>query len=397
MPTKSAFPTPASTDVRRIIVLLAVAGACSGASFRVADPLLPKIADEFQVSLAAAAGIVTGFALAYGLFQLVHGPLGDSLGKLRAVTLALGIAAAGSLACAAASSLSALILFRFMAGVGAAGVIPLSFAFIGDNVPYERRQEVLGSFIAGTLLGQSLGPLLGGVFSDYFGWRLAFVTIAAGFLTLGLLLWPYRSDASATPRAAGFNPLARYAMLLQRRNVRLVLAAVAAEGFLFFGAFGFLGAWLQLRFGLSYTAIGLIAAGYGVGGLLYSLGVRRLVQRLGERGLVTAGGGVLLMCFVALALAPSWRVCPPLVIGLGLGYFMLHNTLQTRATEMAPEARGSAVSFFAMCLFLSQAAGVALAGHLVPAVGFEALFLAAGLGLAALAWWFRRQLQALHS
>jgi predicted MFS family arabinose efflux permease len=185
-------------------------------------------------------------------------------------------------------------------------------------------------------------------------------------------------------------------MLLARSNVRVVLAAVAAEGFLFFGAFGFLGAWLQLRFGLSYTAIGLIAAGYGVGGLGYSLGVRPLVRRLGERGLVAAGGLVLLGCFVGLALLPSWHFAPPLVVGLGLGYFMLHNTLQTRATEMAPQARGSAVSFFAMSLFLSQAAGVALAGYVVPAIGFEALFAAAGLGLALLAWWFRRRLQAVH-
>jgi predicted MFS family arabinose efflux permease len=262
-------------------------------------------------------------------------------------------------------------------------------------VPYERRQEVLGSFIAGTLLGQSVGPLLGGVLSDYFGWRLAFVVIATGFLTLGLLLWPHRGKAAPVAGKREFNLLARYAMLLRRPNVRVVLAAVAAEGFLFFGAFGFLGAWLQLRFGLSYTAIGLIAAGYGVGGLAYSIAVRPLLRRLGERGLVAAGGLVLLGCFVGLALLPSWHLAPPLVVGLGFGYFMLHNTLQTRATEMAPQARGLAVSFFAMCLFLSQAAGVALAGYLVAASGFEPLFAAAGLGLALLAWWFRRRLQAL--
>ncbi len=76
-------------------------------------------------------------------------------------------------------------MYRFLTGMTAGAVIPLSFAFVGDTVPYEGRQMLLGRFIAGNLLGQTFGPLLGGVFSDYIGWRATFLVPAAAFLAIG--------------------------------------------------------------------------------------------------------------------------------------------------------------------------------------------------------------------
>ena len=74
-----------ATEIRRTLLLLAAGGFVSGLSIRLAEPLLPKVAHDFGVSVAAASVLITGFTLAYGLFQLVHGPLGDRIGKLRAV------------------------------------------------------------------------------------------------------------------------------------------------------------------------------------------------------------------------------------------------------------------------------------------------------------------------
>jgi predicted MFS family arabinose efflux permease len=193
----------------------------------------------------------------------------------------------------------------------AGAVIPLSFAFVGDNVAYEGRQALLGRFIVGNLLGQTFGPLLGGVFSDSIGWRATFLVPAAAFFVIGLLLIPLaRAEGAAQLyRTGGGNPVRRYVSLLRLQRVRIVLLAVALEGFLFFGTFAYLGAYLRHDFGLSYTAIGFILAGFGLGGVLYSVLVRVLLLRLGQHGLVGAGGVLLLVCFVVLALAASWAVC----------------------------------------------------------------------------------------
>ena len=381
-------------DTRRSLFLLASGGFVSGLTMRVAEPLLPKVAHDFDVSVAAAAVLITGFTLAYGMFQLVHGPLGDRIGKLRAVTIALLLAALACAACALASSLETLALYRFLTGMTAGAVIPLSFAFVGDNVPYQGRQALLGRFIAGNLLGQTFGPLLGGVFSDSIGWRAVFLVPAVSFFVIGLLLLPLaRAEGATQPHRVGAgHPVQRYASLLRSRRVRIVLLAVAIEGFLFFGMFAYLGAYLRHDFGLSYTAIGFIMAGFGVGGVLYSLLVRVLLRRLGQRGLVGAGGALLLACFLILALAPGWAMCAAAIATLGLAFYMLHNTLQTRATEMAPEARGSAVSAFAFCLFLGQTLGVSAVGLGIEHAGYRLLMGITGVALAALAYWFRRRL-----
>jgi predicted MFS family arabinose efflux permease len=376
------------------IALLAVAAFVSGANLRIADPLIPKLADEFAVTVGGAASVVSGFTLAYALFQIVHGPLGDRIGKLRAVAIGMFIAAAASLACAAAPSLGLLVLGRFLTGMGAAAVIPLSFAYIGDQVPYERRQLVMGRFIGAVLSGQVFGPLLGGALSQYLSWRLGFVAIGAVFAVVGLRLLPAARHAAPTMPVRAPNPLVQYARLARDPWVRVVVLTVAAEGFLFYGAFAYLGAYLASAFGLGYLLIGLTLAGFSIGGVVYSLLVGRLLPRLRERGLAAAGGSLLLICFLGIALAPSWPLSVPFFVASGLAFYMLHNTLQTRATEMAPRARGAGVSFFAFSLFVGQAAGVAAFGTGIERIGYAPLFVAAGMGLALLAAWFRRRLPA---
>ena len=192
----------AAPEIRRILLLLAGGGFVSGLSIRLAEPLLPKVAHDFGVSVAAASVLITGFTLAYGLFQLVHGPLGDRIGKLRAVVGALVLAATTSAACTFAPSLDWLAALRFLTGMTAGAVIPLSFAFIGDNVPYEHRQTVLAQFITGTLMGQTLGPLIGGILSDSIGWRATFLIPACAFPRHRCADWPRVAQrrAKAAPR-----------------------------------------------------------------------------------------------------------------------------------------------------------------------------------------------------
>jgi predicted MFS family arabinose efflux permease len=386
----------AGTPPRRALLLLAIAGFVSGASMRVAEPLLPTLARDFGTGVRDASVVLAAFSFAYRSFQIVHGPLGDRIGKLRLASVALLLAAIAAMACAAAPTLGTLAALRFATGMFSGAIIPLSLAWIGDHVDYAYRQAVLGRFVAGTLLGQSFGPLLGGVLSDLVGWHATFVALGAAFLLVGSALSIDARHDRGTARGARVAPWRQYLAILRSRRARPVLFTVGVEGFLFFGAFGFAGAYVHQRFGLSDTATGLLVAGFGVGGVTYSLFVRRLVGRLGETRLVAAGGVTLLGCFTALAFAPVLAVAAGAVATLGLGFYILHNTLQTRATEMSPEARGAGVSFFALCLFLGQAAGVSVFGLMVERFGYAGPFVGAGVGLSILAIFFQARLLALR-
>jgi predicted MFS family arabinose efflux permease len=376
----------------RPIALLSAAAFVSVATMRVADPLLPQVANEFQVSAGEASIVTTAFALAYGLCQLVYGALGDRFGKYRLVTLMTLASALTTASAAFADSLALLGMARFISGATAAAIVPLSMAFVGDHVPYQDRQAVLARFLTGTIMGLVGGQVLGGTLGELVGWRAVFVLLGALFLLVGMLLALELRAARIPPPvlSSSISPTAilrGYRLLFGRPWARVILLTVFIEGFLFYGAFAFIGAYLHIRFGLGYAIIGLILAAFGLGGLLYALTVRRMIGWFGERGLALGGGIVLVLGFTLAALGPLAAMAPAITL-LGLGMYMLHATLQTHATQMAPEARGLAVSTFANALFVGQAAGVWLAGLTIDRIGFAPVFLVLGLALTVLAAWF---------
>jgi len=377
---------------------LASAAFISGANLRMFDALLPTLAEDFAVAPTVASIVITAFAFSYGVFQLVHGPLGDRVGRLRTVAVAMLIACLGSLGSALAPTLTWLTVLRFIAGIGAAGIIPVSIAWIGDHTSYENRQATLGRFIAFSITGQIMGPAFGGALAEWLSWREVLYALTVAFLVVAIALLKLdrreRERGNGAPEAhATEHFLLTYRELLRVPWVRTVLLVVLLEGALFYGGFAYAGAWLKETFDLSYLTIGAMLAGFGVGGLIYSLLVRWLLERLDEAGFAISAALVLLVFFVCLPFSPTWQVVAPLCMLGGFGFYLLHNTLQTKATEMFPRARGTAISAFALCLFCGQAVGVALFGRAIAAFGYTPSFVFVGIALLLLAWFFARQLR----
>ena len=376
-------------DERRAITLLALAAFVSSSAFRICDAMLPQLALDFGTTTGGAAYVVTAFAVAYGLVQIVFGPVGDRYGKYRVIAFATLACAIGSSVAALASSLPILIAARAVSGAAGAGIVPLSMAWIGDNVPYERRQETLARFLTGTILGMSTGQVLGGVFADTVGWRWAFALLVVGYLVVGVLLQRElrrQRETHDVPTGGQARPrfVAQAAVVWRTPWARVVLATVFIEGLLVFGSLAFAPAYLHTRFGLSLTLAGAVVAVYALGGLAYTVVARRVVARLGESGMVVAGGFVLGLAFLLYLIGPVWAVSLAASVLAGFGYYLLHATLQTNATQMVPEARGTAVAWFASCLFMGQAVGVAIAGMLVDAAGAVWIFGSSALLLPVL-------------
>jgi predicted MFS family arabinose efflux permease len=158
-----------------------------------------------------------------------------------------------------------------------------------------------------------------------------------------------------------------------------------------FGAFAYIGAHLHERFGIGPGLVGVTIAAFGIGALAYSLTARWLVPRWGQSRLMAVGIVLLASGYAVLGLTPWLWLAPVSVAVAGLGIYMLHNTLQTEATQLAPEARGLSVSMFAIMLFTGQSVGVALAGPVFDRWGGAPVFLAAAAGLLVLILWFRVQ------
>ena len=345
-------------------------GACgSSAALRACDPLLPYLATKYGVGLGAAAQTVTAFAIAYGVLQLAYGPVGDRYGKYRVITLATMGCALTSLACALAPTLSALVIARMLAGATAGALIPLSIAWIGDTVPYERRQPVLARFLIGQMFGIALGQVLGGIGADYLGAGPVFVALAVWFAATALLMGRYAPSGSESPRQSSGSIATRYASVVKARWSRVVLLTVFVEGLLLVGALAFVPTHLHQAYGLPLTAAGLVAMLFGAGGLVYAALSPVLLRRLGEPGLAAGGGVLIALAFVAIALGSNPLIAVAACLAAGLGFYMLHNTLQVNATQMAPAQRGSSLALFACTLFLGHSVGVTLAGVLAERFG----------------------------
>jgi predicted MFS family arabinose efflux permease len=341
--------------------------------------------------------VLTAFAVAYGALQLVNGPIGDRVGKYRMIFWVTAISAAGSLACALAPTLPLLVAARFATGATVGAIVPLAMAWIGDAVPYERRQTVLARFLIGTLLGGALAGAASGALGERFGWQAIFYVLAALYVVAAVLLYQELRANPATqhsPRSGEslLQAFGRMFGLLRRPWVRVVLVTVFLEGALSYGGFAFAPYHAHNVLGLSVSASGMLAALAALGGLVYAAIAGRLVPRLGERGLVISGGVLLCFGLPGLALAPSAGWAAPTLIAQGLGLIMLHNTLQLHATQMAPESRGAALALFAFCLFTGQSCGVWLSSLVVDARGTAPVFYAAGSGLVLLAFFFQRRL-----
>ena len=407
-------PTPRPQDSSAVVPLLSLCAFASAASMRICDPLLPVFANEFNVPLASAAATTNGFALAYGLCQFFLGPLGDRFGKLLIVVLTGALAGLAAIACALAPNLDWLIVARLAAGAFAGATIPLSMAWIGDNVSFAERQPVLARYLIGQMLGMSAGQIAGGALADWFGWRIAFWLIALAFAIAALTLWPRaRQEARARSGAPTEGLLSQFigesqALMTDAWSRRVILFA-GIEGFLLFGAMALVPSFVQTVHHFSPTLAGISAALFGLGGILYASNTRRLLDRLGPGGLARVGGALFAFAMIVIWLTDPgiWAVPPggnglrlldavvfiaPLVAGLG--YYMLHNTLQVQASQLSSTGRGIAFSWFASSLWVGQGLGVTAAALLAGRAGYLPVFIIASIGIFALAILFARGVRA---
>ena len=395
-------PTPSPALQKpplRAIAYLTLASFASQAMVRSVDTLLPQIATDFDTTVGTASIVVTAYAITHGTVQLVIGPTADRFGKYRSIAIACALSAITVALCGLASSLGILALARLASGMTAAWILPLALAFIGDTVPYEQRQHVLGRFMAGQIIGQMTGQAAGGILGDLFGWRMVFFLLAAMFAIASVVLLIELTTNPAT-RAAdrrvqnGRGLRADYVTIFSDPWARFVLLVTFLEGGLIYGVFPFVGAYLHSHFGLSFTAIGVVIGGFAIGGLCYAGLVNVMINRLGQIGIAVGGGVMMGAAFLALALMPVWGIAPPAVFAIGIGFYMLHNTLQTVGTQMTPQARGTSVSLFASVYFLGQTAGAFLAAPVVDRFGAPPLFVVSAIGLPLLAFWFTLRLKA---
>jgi len=380
---------PEAQRIRRLIAMFALTGFASSLIVRATDPLVASIAADLGTPVGTVALLASAFALPFALVQPFLGPVGDALGKRRVILVCQVLLGLMVLGAALAPGFGTLLLFRALSGAAAGGTMPLTLAVFGDEVPLERRQVAISRFLVFTIIGQITGGALAALVEPILGWR-GVLGLCASFSAMAALVLFLAQRRAPPVEPKPFQPmlaLQRYAMLFRLPAARILYAAVAIEGGLIFGAFPHFAPLLAER-GLGGTAeAGLAVAAFGCGGFIYAAIVGLVLRWIGQSRMVRLGGFLAAGGLTGMALATdAWAFIGCGVL-LGTGFFMIHNTIQVRVSEVAPHARGSAIAMHSFSFFVGQSVGPALMGLALHSVGSTLAFCWVAVALAGLGWW----------
>lgn len=195
--------------VRRALAGLSLSMLLASLGTSIANVALPTLAMEFGASFQKVQWIVLAYLLAVTTLIVSVGRLGDLTGRRRLLLAGIFLFSTASVFCAAAPSIELLIAARAVQGLGAAVMMTLSIAFVGETVPKEKTGSAMGLLGTMSAVGTALGPSLGGILISAAGWRWIFlVGVPLGILTFLLAHRYLPADREHTKaERAGFDKL----------------------------------------------------------------------------------------------------------------------------------------------------------------------------------------------
>lgn len=271
-----------NTTLRKVIISLSLPMLLSSLATSIANVGLPTLTQAFNASFQAAQWVVLAYLLAITTSAITIGRMGDIINKRLLLKAGITLFTLASLGCALAPSIELLIAARVFQGLGAAAMMTLTLALVGETISKGKTGRAMGMLGTLSAIGTALGPSLGGMLIAGFGWPAMFLIT----LPFGLLAWLLVSRYLPPPAAplpqppkpiTGFDPLG---MLL----LGLTLALYALSMTLGHGSFTLLN--LALLVG---AAIGVGLFGWAESRAAYPLiQIAMLRQPVLRGGLITS-------------------------------------------------------------------------------------------------------------
>ncbi|CAN5246564.1 MFS transporter [soil metagenome] len=352
------------------IFWLALAAFAIGTEAFVIAGLLPVIAADVHISLAATGQLVTVYALAYAIGSPILAVLFNNIDRKTALTLSLCAFIAGNLIAATAGSFAALMLSRMLMALGAGLLMPTANAVAVAVATPERRGRAIALVTSGLTVATVLGVPLGTLIGTHFGWRATFILVAllgavalAG-LQFGLPRGLPRTTATLAQRIA----VARHPAVLQALATTVLWAAGGM------GVFTYLSLPLQ-SLGFTATGISMALLLYGTAAALGNLVGGMLVDRIGPKRTATAALVVIIAMLSLQSLTlkfaspdiATWLFLAVLFVW-GMAGWGFYPAQITTLLHMAPDAPMIALSLNASAMYLGIAIGGAAGGLVVAAL-----------------------------
>lgn len=343
----------------------------------VISPLLPALQKEFMVSNDMIGWLVSAYALGYAIFALIAGPISDGMNRKKVLIVGLVVFASATLLCGLSTSFWMMLLFRLLAGIGAAVVSPQIWASIATLSPPDKMVKYMGIATMGLGVSQAVGVPIGSYLAVS-GWSIPFYVL--GIFSLMLIILVIISVPNLPPQnSQTANPITAYNRLFRLPKAKNSFLAYFIFQMGGFSAFTFLGKWLADSYRLGTDGIGAVMFFLGIGNVLGSLTGNRLVQKWGRQKTFSAGMVIVMLVYITISLLPNIHFVEAyLFINFFCVGFLLPITISFLQT-ISPKDRGAIASLTNSVMYFATMMGSMLAGVIYASFNgffFVALFTA---------------------
>ncbi|MGB7648396.1 MAG: MFS transporter [Pseudomonas fluorescens] len=327
------------TSSRGALVCLSLSMLLASLGTSIANVGLPALAHVFNASFHAVQWVVLAYLFAITAVIVNAGRLGDRLGRRRLLLSGLLLFAAACALCAVAPSLPWLIGARVLQGLGAAVMMAMTLAMVGETVSRERTGRVMGWLGTMSAVGTAMGPSVGGMLLSLWGWRALFLVGAPlGMLAaaLAFLYLPADRQAPAGTSGNGFwrplkDPALRAGLAMSALVSAVIMSTFVVGPFYLSRGLGLDAAWMGLA-----MAVGPCVSA------LNGLPAGQLTDRLGSQRMTRAGLGIMGLGALSLAVASGLIAYLGSLILLTLGYSLFQAANNTAVmSDVEPARRGT--------------------------------------------------------
>lgn len=374
-PTSPSPDAPQSAIKTPSLVLLALIAAINPMAMGMFVPSMPSIAAEFGTSYSQVQLGLSLFFASTAIAQLIIGPLSDQYGRRPVLLWSMTIFIIGTLATYLAASLLPLLMGRALQAAGAAGIV-ISRAIVRDTSPPHKAASLIGYVTMGMAIAPMLGPALGGLLDEHFGWRASFMLLGVFGVAVSGLIY-FSLEETNTNRGMPFSrQFTQYGKLLRDGAFWSYVAVAAFTSCIFFAFLGGAPALADKVLGLSpsvYGAyFGITALGYAIGNFISGRKSEQLglAFMLGIGGLIALLGAATPFIFFQLGLFSTATLFGPAIF-IGIGNGMVLPSAVAGCVLAQPNSAGAASGLLGALQIGSGAIASSLAGHAVGANGTQ--------------------------
>lgn len=364
-----------------ITVLLISGIFLVGSDELILSPLLPELVHDLNTSLSIASLSVSLYGLAIGLVVPFIAPYIDRIPRTKLMGISLLGFSITTFLCAFSPNISVLLVTRLLSGMFAGIYIPSAYAFVGDQVSYEYRGRVMGIVLSGWSLSLIVGIPLGAYIGEVLHWRWTFILLGILSIVVSILslstMKTTKKETLTSSQAGSF--LQHFLVALKEKQVGILLFTTFCNMFGFYGAYTFLGTYLQDTYQLTVSQSGTLILFYGFGIALSPLS-GFIVDYFGKRGTLTVAmfslcvtliviGSVQLPLLILSILFVTWGALQSIVL----------TSISSLLSDQSSELRGRIMSLYSLATNLAVAGGSFLMGIFYTSFGFHVIGIVCGL------------------